>query len=303
MCERLGIADLWWSQSTGHILTAMLHITRRTSICLAQNSWSFQSQRQRTLRRDLAVKGWIPPGRYIDIFSGVVYEGNREIWLNRDLSTLPVLAKEGSIIPLDGAKMPGNGGGIPETFKIIVVVGASGSFEILEDDDTGSTLKDAVISGFKLDWDQKSAAFSINPLSSENSSLVKERTWEIEFLACEFEKKDVSFSVGGKEADFWFNVNSKTGSATLMLGPVPSDSTVSLSLSVGNPQLAPTNYKTHVYTVLDRAYVDFELKRDIWEIVKADVPLGIKISQLSSMGLDEVLLNSVLEYLVADSRS
>jgi len=29
------------------------------------------------------ARGWLPPGRYVDIFSGAVYEGDREVWLSR----------------------------------------------------------------------------------------------------------------------------------------------------------------------------------------------------------------------------
>ena len=49
------------------------------------------------------VKAWLPEGKWTDIFTGDVYtigEGGKEAVLLRDLESIPVLAKEGAIIPL-----------------------------------------------------------------------------------------------------------------------------------------------------------------------------------------------------------
>ena len=46
------------------------------------------------------VKVWLPEGRWTDIFSGRIYEGNRTLTMYRDMSSIPVLAKAGAILPL-----------------------------------------------------------------------------------------------------------------------------------------------------------------------------------------------------------
>lgn len=46
------------------------------------------------------VDGWFPPGTYVDFFTGVVYEGNRELAISRPLNEFPVFLKQGSIVPL-----------------------------------------------------------------------------------------------------------------------------------------------------------------------------------------------------------
>lgn len=247
------------------------------------------------------VRGWVPPGRYVDIFSGVVYDGDREIWLNRDLKTLPILAKEGSIIPLDAAEAPKNGGALPDRLEIIVVVGADGAFEILEDDDTGATLEGVKFSGFKVDWKQSSGTLSISPIEG-SSPILKERAWEVKFISHRLDKKEFSFtnSNNSNKPTTEFHIDN-AGNTIISISSCAYSSTLTLSIGI-DPQLAPTDFKKHVYEVLDGAYIDFELKRDIWEVVERDVALGIKVGQLSSMGLEEVLLNAVLEYLVADSR-
>ncbi|MDR1409478.1 MAG: DUF5110 domain-containing protein [Oscillospiraceae bacterium] len=46
------------------------------------------------------VKLWLPEGRWTDLFSGRIYNGNREITVCRGLESIPVFAKSGAIIPL-----------------------------------------------------------------------------------------------------------------------------------------------------------------------------------------------------------
>ena len=63
-----------------------------------------------------AVKAWLPPGkRYVDVFTGTIYEGDREVVLYRRLSEYPVLAPEGSITVLDEAAAPADGCANPDT--------------------------------------------------------------------------------------------------------------------------------------------------------------------------------------------
>lgn len=76
---------------------------------------------------------WVPPRRHVDIFTGTVYTGDREIDLYRSLQSIPVLALEGSIIPLDRELVPANGCANPAAIEVIVVVGHDGHFDIISD--------------------------------------------------------------------------------------------------------------------------------------------------------------------------
>ena len=62
-----------------------------------------------------AVRAWLPPGRWTDVFTGVTYRGGTTILLHRDLDTIPVLAPAGAILPLaadaqQGVGQPGRAG-------------------------------------------------------------------------------------------------------------------------------------------------------------------------------------------------
>ncbi|MBR5011543.1 MAG: alpha-xylosidase, partial [Clostridia bacterium] len=75
---------------------------------------------------------WLPSGIYIDIFSGRAYSGDRKFIAYRNIDTMPVFAKAGSILPLavlDGS----NGADNPDSLEICVFGGDNGSFVMVED--------------------------------------------------------------------------------------------------------------------------------------------------------------------------
>ncbi len=79
------------------------------------------------------VKVWVPPRRHVDLFTGFAYDGDRELDMYRTIDSFPVLAAEGSIIPLDKEAAPANGCRNPGAFEVLVVVGHDGTFRIAED--------------------------------------------------------------------------------------------------------------------------------------------------------------------------
>lgn len=78
-----------------------------------------------------AVTVWLPEGRWTDIFTGDEYRGGRKIKLLRWLDSIPVLAREGAVIPLDGAKS-GNSIELPEKLDIMIFNG-NGGYTLIED--------------------------------------------------------------------------------------------------------------------------------------------------------------------------
>ena len=80
-----------------------------------------------------SVKTWIPEGRWTDIFTGDCYvapKGGKEVTLLRNLESIPVLAKAGTILPLSMDK--GNGVQNPVRLGVKVYQG-NGAFTLYED--------------------------------------------------------------------------------------------------------------------------------------------------------------------------
>ena len=73
-----------------------------------------------------AVRAWLPPGRWTDVFTGVTYRGGTTILLHRDLDTIPVLAPAGAILPLAADAQQGVAN--PDALELRVYAGADGEF-------------------------------------------------------------------------------------------------------------------------------------------------------------------------------
>ena len=76
---------------------------------------------------------WLPEGLWTDFFTGLRYQGGRMLTMYRPLENMPVLVRAGTIIPMDGAEIPGNGVSLPETVLLRVFIGADCEAELIED--------------------------------------------------------------------------------------------------------------------------------------------------------------------------
>ncbi|MCQ2479085.1 MAG: glycoside hydrolase family 31 protein [Clostridia bacterium] len=75
---------------------------------------------------------WLPDGKFTDIFTNKTYIGGEKIRMFRGLDSIPVLAKEGAIIPLS-ANGESNEISLPKEMEILVFNG-NNSFKMYEDD-------------------------------------------------------------------------------------------------------------------------------------------------------------------------
>lgn len=84
------------------------------------------------------VNMWLPDGRWTDIFTGDEYNGGRTVSIVRWLDTIPVLAREGGILVLDGRPYT-NSTDNPEKLNVAVFSG-NGSYNLYEDSACGKAV-------------------------------------------------------------------------------------------------------------------------------------------------------------------
>ncbi|KAK9236533.1 glycosyl hydrolases family 31-domain-containing protein [Lipomyces kononenkoae] len=242
------------------------------------------------------VLAWLPPGRHVDVLTGAVYDGDRHLWLHRPLNGVPVLASLGAIVPLDAATEPRNGGRNPEALEVIIVVGADGTFELLEDDDTGAVVDDVRFSRTPIVFSQQSGIIRIGPTSPVIPEAPITREWTLKFPALP-KPKDVRLLIDGEERVAETKYIDSYGTV-VQLGPIPLGAECTVNIGT-EPELVPPEPATRIYPILNDAQISFDLKLSLWNVVSSDRPLTAKIGQLHTLGLDPVLLNALLEYLVA----
>ena len=127
------------------------------------------------------VKVFIPEGRYTDIFSGRIYSGDREATLFRDEGSIPVLAKEGAIIPL-GVKDSDNDVSNPADLELLIYRG-NGSFTLYEDDGETLAYQNGVFceTEFSVSESDDHVAFRISAVSGDASVIPENRNYLLSF--------------------------------------------------------------------------------------------------------------------------
>ena len=139
-----------------------------------------------------AVQVWLPPaadgpGTWVDLLTGLRYSGGRLVTMHRPLDTIPVLAREGTILP---QAAPGTrADALPEEFELWVTPGADAEYTVVEDD---GALEPSTVTT-TLRWDDASSTLTVAPAEGDASLLPARRTWRVRFLG-----GDV---VGGAEHD------------------------------------------------------------------------------------------------------
>jgi hypothetical protein len=215
-----------------------------------------------------AVKVWLPPGTWTDVLTGRRYIGDRELVLHRTLAELPVLAAAGAVVPLDAAAIPADGVQHPSTLEVLVVPGADGEFELIEDDGTGDGLDEARVSRTVLRYRDDDRTLRVEPASRVGDWLPTTRTWTVTV------------------------VGPNPTSATV--SDVPTDASVEIRLPA--PDLT-TDHPAELFEVLDRAYLEHDRKVDALRVATADQPSAVRLSGLLALDLPGTLLSALAEVL------
>ncbi|KAJ9664860.1 hypothetical protein H2201_005081 [Coniosporium apollinis] len=259
-----------------------------------------------------SVSAWLPPGhRHVDIFTGTVYDGNRELVLYRPLHQFPVLAHEGSIIPLDAALTAPNGGPNPEGFELLVVVGKDGSFDIVED--IGDDSPEAHQSPDKnkqrhtlISYKQASGQLTIGPAKSEAGAADTKRSWKIKFLSYTPEKPESVHVTSSGDTSLQPEFSTESFPATpglvVTLPPVSSENEITIDLGE-DPQLDVLDIRAPVHRIVNDYQCVFGKKDRMWAAIKEEgLPLSLRVSRLRAIGMNEKFLGPICELLLADSR-
>ena len=153
-----------------------------------------------SLKTNLAgVNVWLPEGRYTDIFTGRIYKGNKFVKMFRDIDYIPVLAKEGAIIPMS-ANDRTNDCSNPETLELLVYRG-SNTFTLYEDD--GDTLSyrngEYLKTAFTVSENADKVEFSVSKADGVADVAPGNRTFVIKFK--DIVSADADITVDGAGCD------------------------------------------------------------------------------------------------------
>lgn len=166
------------------------------------------------------VDAWIPEGRWTDIFTGQSYMGDRVIALNRDMDSIPVLAKEGAVIPFSSVN--GNSTDNPDTLELWIYSG-NNSFSLYEDNDKVDFENHSCKTRFTVcyDEDAKKLDFSIDKPTGDITVIPQNRTFKLIFKDLDWDEL--------KCDDYPFTY--ENGSAVITVTDFTPDSKVNITLN------------------------------------------------------------------------
>jgi alpha-glucosidase (family GH31 glycosyl hydrolase) len=232
-----------------------------------------------------ASTAWLPPGEWIDIHTGLTYQGDRTIVLHRALDSVPVLARAGSVLPMTAASELRFGTDNPPRLEVRVYAGADGTFTMSEDADDEKWAETTF--GFAR------GDFVISPVHGEAGVVPAGRS--VDLVLCGFTRVD-AVTVGGRQLEL--RDGPVPGSVLVSLGTL--DPAAELRASVRGDLRLRTNddVRERIFTLLDRAQIEYALKTTVWALVEH--PLDRLIGELSALELPGNLYRALIELVTAN---
>lgn len=139
-----------------------------------------------------SVEAWIPDGEYTDIFTLQKYSGSQVLTLNRELYTIPVLAKAGAVIPMSADK--GNYCGNPEMLEVWVFKGKN-EFIMYEDNGKTDFAEHTAKTIFTNSFDELTNTVKLTISVEGDLSVIPEsRKYKICFKDIDCEDAEIAFS-------------------------------------------------------------------------------------------------------------
>jgi alpha-glucosidase (family GH31 glycosyl hydrolase) len=230
------------------------------------------------------VRGWLPDGVWVDLFTGLVYDGDRELEWHRDDASMPALLPIGAVLPLSAADDL-DARANPQRLEIVVVPGADGRFTLIEDDGTGADADTIPTATTTISWDQTSGTLTLGPVIGPAQVVPSWRTWTVTVLGVGLE--EVSHPEAQPSTDF-------SGVSVV----VEAATSVRTEISLGTKlQPRTSGLSARLFELLNRAQYPFEEKAWIWRTVTSTRPATTKIVELQGRQMPERLRSAIVELL------
>lgn len=244
------------------------------------------------------VKTYLPEGKYIDFFTGMIYRGDRSITMHRDLKTIPVLAKMGSIVPMQFEEEISSDTSNPSGIELRVFCGRSHSFEMYEDDGLTLDYRNGAYSTteYVLSW-EKQKSFVVKPAEGDLKQIPKERDYRVLFYGV---AKDVISEVLLDEQDKEYQTayDENRHVLTVMVNQCATDKKLEIKL-LDEAEIIENNIKAASYEVINRAQIPFLLKEKLYKIMNSQKDVYTKLSDIDILPMADEMKSIMRELLLA----
>jgi alpha-glucosidase (family GH31 glycosyl hydrolase) len=237
-----------------------------------------------------AVRAWLPPGAWVDVFTGMAYDGDRAVELHRGLGTIPALLRAGGILPL-AAEDELDATRNPERLEVLVAPGADGAFTLVEDDGTGASPADIPAARTAVAWRQDEGALTIGPADDPHGILPRERTWTVTVLGV---PEGTTIAVGGGAHE-----RVRGGRASVTISGVPTDAAVRVEVSGRDLTPRTQGLADRLFDVLNTAQFGHSAKETAWRTLTSGLSREAMLAELHAQELPRALTGALAELLTA----
>lgn len=152
-------------------------------VCPVTEPMYYEKQSQPIYGTAKSRSVYFPAGcRWFDFRTGALHEGGHAITADAPLETIPLYAREGSILPMTRAmqwvdEMP------DAPYEIRVYTGADAEFTLYEDDGDGYGYEQGAFALVKLQWVERLRELTVSARQGSFPRLVKNRHYRIVFFS------------------------------------------------------------------------------------------------------------------------
>lgn len=244
-----------------------------------------------------AVDVWLPKGTYIDLFTGMIYRGGRTLTMYRDISTIPVLAKAGAILPLTDEIFGQDATKNPASLDIRLFAGADGAFTLYEDENDTESYREGrcVTTDIELHW-EKEKAIVLHAAKGDTSLIPLKRMYRLELVGGTEASVAVFKNEVQIEAEISYDAAMHTYTITLS-DVTPTDT---FRVAFGTElQLASNDVKRRIFDLLKCAEIEMDLKMTLNDLINRTDDVTLVAGEIAAMAIDEDLKKALFEILLA----
>ena len=246
---------------------------------------------------------WLPPGEWVDFFSGETYSG--DAWYARygGLGDIPVYARAGAIVPL-GPRVGWGGVDKPEELHLHVVAGAEGRFILYEDDGETTAYHDGAyaLTRFEQRDDGRRLRLTLTPPSGERTLVPETRRYVVHIHGVAPPETATLFMDGVTRA-LTCSYDEERETAVVELPSLPGMATV--TLAAGRLLSGRDRRREKVYGMLSAFRLDSVVKanlanrlEELFEDPRSLADFGMNLTESQTRALLEVLHGVGVHYVV-----
>jgi len=248
------------------------------------------------------TRAWLPAGRWTDVFTGAVYQGDRHVELHRPIESVPVLLREGGVLPLAAASER-DATRNPAALEVLVAPGASGRLDLAEDPEGDHDVQDVATetatepapehggggpaATTPLVWDRDAQELRVGAVEGRADVVPARRQWTVTFLAQlpagEVTVDGLAVPVSGHDGRWSVSFTAASGTGAVV--------------RVGGALRVGVDPAEAVRTVLERAQAGNPEKLAAWEVVTSGRGTVERLAELETVGLPDDVRGAVVELL------